>query len=187
MVIVGFSVLVGIISALNSRKGFLFFIRLEEVVPLPQNRTVRKTTDDRTDGRTGGRVDEKTETLRCSRNLLMDILMPELNETEEFKAIKKDKGDLEAKIKDLEDKIFEDETLYYESSYVYSNGSNCMKGWDGFLDAKLEGNDRARQTKVPDEDRYFSKSSKKNTPFNPASVLSDSNGPSRSITPEAPE
>ena len=80
---------------------------------------------------------------------------------------------------------FGEETIYYESSYVHANvASNCMKGSDGFLDAKLDGNDRNRQSKVPDEDRFFTNSSKKPLPVGSVAVPGNSNGPSRSITPE---
>ena len=115
---------------------------------------------------------------------MMDSIVSGMHETGELKAIKKNALELEQKIKELEDEIWREETIYYESSYVHANASNCMKGWDGFLDAKLDGNDRNRQSKVPDEDRYFTNSSKKNLSVNSVAVPDDSNVPSRSITPE---
>ena len=100
--------------------------------------------------------------------------LDEFDKDAEYNAIRKDARELDENLVALEKKIFADESEYYELSMMGASSCNSLKGWDNFLDVKLDGS-IARITKIPEADRFFSGSSEKKTTLQPqvqASVLS---------------
>ena len=77
----------------------------------------------------------------------------------EFQLIEKDQKTLIDKIEKLDAEINLLETNYFTRSEALCGGCNIVRGWEGFLDAKLDSNDRGRGFKVPQSERYFSNTS----------------------------
>ena len=77
----------------------------------------------------------------------------------EFQLIEKDQKTLIDKIEKLDAEINLLETNYFSRSETLCGGCNIIRGWEGFLDAKLDVNDRGRGFKVPQSERYFSNTS----------------------------
>ena len=77
----------------------------------------------------------------------------------EFQLIEKDHKALIDKIEKLDAEINLLETNYFSRSETLCGGCNVIRGWEGFLDAKLDINDRGRGFKVPQSERYFSNNS----------------------------
>ena len=79
----------------------------------------------------------------------------------EYQLIEKDKNALVEKIEQLDAEIHSLETAYFNRSETKTDSYNAIRGWDGFLDAKLDGNNSGKEKKVPEGERYFSNSSMK--------------------------
>ena len=87
-------------------------------------------------------------------------LTPLIAQTE-YQLIEKDKNALVEKIEQLDAEIHSLETAYFNRSETKTDSYNAIRGWDGFLDAKLDGNNSGKEKKVPEGERYFSNSSMK--------------------------
>ena len=115
--------------------------------------------------------------------------VPEFDKQAEYNAIRKDAEELDAKLMALEKRIYADETEYFEMAMLGASSCNSLKGWENFLDVKLDGT-TARVTKIPDSDRFFSNSSKKRmmvqSYVQPTEMThgSTDSSVSRSVTPE---
>ena len=115
--------------------------------------------------------------------------VPEFDKQAEYNAIRKDAEELDAKLMALEKKIYADETEYFEMAMLGASSCNSLKGWENFLDVKLDGTN-LRVTKIPESDRFFSNSSKKRMTVQSyvqameTTYGSTDSSVSRSVTPE---
>ena len=81
----------------------------------------------------------------------------------DYQLIEKDKATLVEKIKQLDAELHTLETNYFTKSENRTGGCNVIRGWESFLDAKLDGSNGGRGLKVPQAERYFSNTSLKST------------------------
>ncbi len=70
-------------------------------------------------------------------------------------------------LKNVETQLFKHETIYLKSTYAYGN---IVKGWDGYIDAKIK-REKRKERKVRDVERIFSSAGAKLDPHATASSM----------------